>query len=302
MQPNFVMTNHFRLLDLPAELRNKIFEYALTCPNGLHVRTLAIPSKRLAWRHILLAAHDQHLDLLSRSNEFNQLKFVNKQLYLETAHTELKHNNITATTKYNGDLGPGYQFIAWVRAVPPEKRAWLAGATVVLAEGFVQDPAQEYHRDVWRHRHHPKIDPSISQLAKFCKAYPAVSIQYHLPDLCFTRHMRTVSKTNNPHVRADVQGMFQSTAITAGFYTLVIVGRETNWFEETFGSPALMTLVDFRNLWVRDSEIETLSVPNLRYLPGGVEDIGLLRGYLEQAYGTGTHAKEVILSWAQHGL
>jgi hypothetical protein len=95
------------LLNLPPELRNKIFEYTLTYDNGLHVRTLAVPSQRLVWRHILVASYDKALEVPYASSKFNQFKSINKQLYFETAYTELKYNDITATSRIMGRYTAG---------------------------------------------------------------------------------------------------------------------------------------------------------------------------------------------------
>lgn len=73
-----VVPSFFRL---PAELRNKIYELVLTAPNI--TRIICVPGT---------ARRKQKPKLVDPQRpefEFNQLKFVNRQLYKETAGLEV---------------------------------------------------------------------------------------------------------------------------------------------------------------------------------------------------------------------
>jgi len=76
----------FRLLQLPRELRDMIYEYALTEPGGLVadvVRGLD------AWTRFRAAENEEHQEL-----ESNQLRFVCRQLYVETSALGLRYNDL----------------------------------------------------------------------------------------------------------------------------------------------------------------------------------------------------------------
>ena len=76
-----------RLLQLPRELRDMIYEYALTKPGGLVadvVRGLD------AWTRFRAAENEEHQEL-----ESNQLRFVCRQLYVETSALGMRYNDLT---------------------------------------------------------------------------------------------------------------------------------------------------------------------------------------------------------------
>jgi hypothetical protein len=160
------MANSSPLLRLPGELRNKIYEYALSSqtPLLLNSDTGGLPAQLLS-------------DIDGFTQEFNQIKYVSKQLYAETAHTEMKYNDIMVSRKEMEDDPPGSQFLSWIYALMLPTRLRLNGATVVLtddsgAHGMLYD----YMPDTAR---------TMSYLARFCNAHPAVTIHYHLPPLNF---------------------------------------------------------------------------------------------------------------------
>jgi hypothetical protein len=88
------------LFDLPAEVRNTIYEYALTFPHGLryyHDPCFVTDHMQVADADSLTnpPAHwepEDHAFLITQ--DANQLKFVNKQLRLETYSLVLRYNDI----------------------------------------------------------------------------------------------------------------------------------------------------------------------------------------------------------------
>lgn len=69
------------------ELRYQIYQLVLSIPSSLHVRRA--PGVSRAWKK------SQMIEACRPEREFNQIKFVNKQLYRETAALEAKFNRIT---------------------------------------------------------------------------------------------------------------------------------------------------------------------------------------------------------------
>jgi len=80
------MSDTSRLLALPAELRDRIFGFALTSPHGLRYCT-HITTSRNNYCPINLKAQDE-----TTSHHFNQLKYVNRSLHTDTKGPELQHN------------------------------------------------------------------------------------------------------------------------------------------------------------------------------------------------------------------
>lgn len=290
------MSNHSCLLDLPAELRNQIFKYTLTCLEGLHVRSLADPGKPLAPRHILVASSENHRDVLHEHSEFNQLKFVNKQLHFETAHMELEYNGISSVLDFKDDKGPGSQFLAWIRTIPPPLRSWLSGANIVLSTstaplrpgGTVQI-------------HIPDVVTTIRALVEFCTAHHAVILQYRLPNLCFTSPT-SISDEDPQMLILKIHRNLNCRALTAEIYSRVLLGKETPQFRDLFVSRALSGTVEVVDEWKEGIELEHLLAPNFRYVSADVEDTKVLRERLAMVFGPGSRAEEIILNWAQHGL
>ncbi|PSN61507.1 hypothetical protein BS50DRAFT_680913 [Corynespora cassiicola Philippines] len=99
----------FRFLDLPGEIRNRIYEYALASDSGqldyritLHLRfqdynrlkeTAVAKKENLIMRKRSIIPAPMHGKI-----EFNRLEYVCKQLHKETAGIELKYNEVVFTT------------------------------------------------------------------------------------------------------------------------------------------------------------------------------------------------------------
>ena len=92
------------LLQLPGELRNRIYQYVLTEPNKIIPLT---------------------------GDTSNQLRLVCRQLYDETNWLELSCNNpITFVCDDALQRGPAEQFLAFTKTVAPKALSWLK--TIVL--------------------------------------------------------------------------------------------------------------------------------------------------------------------------
>ncbi|KAI4607599.1 hypothetical protein J4E83_009496 [Alternaria metachromatica] len=85
------MSTESPLLKLPGELRNKIYELVLTSPSPLYLHSPEAPRQ--------VVRHSENLGALGtpspvkRYVEFNMLKYVNRQLYSETAGLDFKYNS-----------------------------------------------------------------------------------------------------------------------------------------------------------------------------------------------------------------
>ncbi|KAF2244824.1 hypothetical protein BU26DRAFT_568819 [Trematosphaeria pertusa] len=156
------LTSKLSFLGLPSELRNKVYKEALTAD-----------SKLLYWlqtweddnpRQILTLLRVDY-SLGCNNEPFNQLKYVNRQLYRETAGLELKFNTLSFY-HYKSSTAALFTFAA---TITPSKLAWLTLVVVRAAGNCVsmRGPAPE--------------SPDISMIVYFCKQNPRVQLRYIFP-------------------------------------------------------------------------------------------------------------------------
>ncbi|KAF2451242.1 hypothetical protein P171DRAFT_425765 [Karstenula rhodostoma CBS 690.94] len=166
------------LLSLPPELRNRIFASALTSPSHtLQYSPLSKPSRPL------------FSDPTTPTHEFNQLKYACRQLYLETAGLEIKHNALRfdlpeddaytlARVQDSIDSGlvsplasppSSTTFPPFLYTCAPAKRAWLSRITITIRK-----PA--------RYSLSPPTVDRLLSLAKFKRENPHVEVTYEYVD------------------------------------------------------------------------------------------------------------------------
>ncbi|KAF1915943.1 hypothetical protein BDU57DRAFT_515748 [Ampelomyces quisqualis] len=111
-------SNSTPLLQLPGELRNKIYRLVLTAPTPLRLECSSFGPPILAC--------DPNRSVPS---EFNQLKNVNKCLYNEVAGLELKFNKIVV----NAPVGehPVGAFLSWRSKLSTASKGWIGGVTLM---------------------------------------------------------------------------------------------------------------------------------------------------------------------------
>jgi hypothetical protein len=159
------------LLRLPGELRNRIYEFALTTgpDNPLN---LAEPSVR--YEDGQLRRRKAYSSTKSRSdsldNEFNQLKYASRQLYTETAGLELQSSCIRFSGQVvRGTLesGPAATFVSFLRTCSPSKSSWITrvhlqigGNAKLLHTLLIEEPSH------------------FITIADFCRSHPAVRVSY----------------------------------------------------------------------------------------------------------------------------
>ncbi|KAH3919354.1 hypothetical protein HBH56_013290 [Parastagonospora nodorum] len=162
-------------LALPAEIRNQIYELALTSPQPLRIRKT-----------------------VTGAPIFNQLKHANKQLYAETAHLELMYNNLLVCAE-SWDEPPAQMLLGWLSSIPPAKNGWIKTVTLkydVLAitksgmaatQDAQDDPAapRMQHITTTTAPDFPEDAKTFRRLAEVCRANPSMRIHYQLPAWIF---------------------------------------------------------------------------------------------------------------------
>jgi hypothetical protein len=176
------------LLRLPAELRNRIYEYALTAKGDLMYMFWGTDHKSI----ICDSAHDADSSrpVSVGATEFNQLKYVCLKLYAETAAIELKLNALNVHGQYDLPVTrPAYGFSCFVQQLSPSKHAWLAH--VVLELTASNWPKNDLSRLLM------EGPSSFIEIAKFCVKNPQIKVDY-------------IVRAFSTHVNAPKHAIFQS--------------------------------------------------------------------------------------------
>ncbi|KAF2001335.1 hypothetical protein P154DRAFT_521733 [Amniculicola lignicola CBS 123094] len=161
------------LLNLPGEILNRIYSFALFSPSGLHYKALPIDQMPQGQKSIFYSTTN-HPRLPQASNfrktrkthyhEFNQLKYTCRKLYHETAGLELKLNpTITFTQDHTST--PAQDFLLFATTCTPLYLSWLKTITIGPSEEVSGDP----------------LEDSIStfkRLGRFATANPHTALKY----------------------------------------------------------------------------------------------------------------------------
>jgi hypothetical protein len=111
----------FDLLNLPAEVRNLIYEYALTAPEGL----------RIQWQVGIARRRKKPVTVVDSAEEkdrvpINNLQYTNRQLHKETAGLEIQYNRITFTAHPSHKIkGPAEGLMRFHGSMTTRHRLWL---------------------------------------------------------------------------------------------------------------------------------------------------------------------------------
>ncbi|KAH7081377.1 hypothetical protein BKA63DRAFT_487106 [Paraphoma chrysanthemicola] len=168
------------LLSLPGELRNRIWEYALTSSVSIHhARTSRITADGQSRISYVLSA----CSTIATSDpptqegpagstlEYNNIKYVNRQLYDETANLEMKYNKIQFSQLNAGEASALDQVVGYTARLPRKHVKWLAN--VILEPHADADALRLWQKD------NRKGHRELSILIKYCEQHPDVHITYY---------------------------------------------------------------------------------------------------------------------------
>lgn len=232
-------------MSLPSELRNRIYEFALSASTPLYYLEPHKGSKAIL--HIRTALpHPPH----HQAVEFNQLKYANKQLYAETAGLELKFNNITISARWAFN-NPAAKLVTWLSSMPPAKIAWINTITLTfdvrpVLYGIVSLQV-------------PETAETIAQLSHLCKSHPTINVKYILP---FWQPHQLITKFDT---------LFFSEAI---YYSIVFRGNNltnTLFPNDPYHQREADKYLSRAQNWRRNIRLEDLQATNLSYMPNGAE-------------------------------
>ncbi|KAF1848609.1 uncharacterized protein K460DRAFT_403891 [Cucurbitaria berberidis CBS 394.84] len=224
------------LLRLCGEIRNRIFEYALTSSTPLHhsldtqtprfaVTMVPVPQFLLnISQHPILIEENVLRDLNLRQHpEFNQLKYVNKQLYAETAGLEIQYNTILFSPQMMPHQSALHQktaeqcFLYFLAPMEASKMSWLT--TVII--------------DSRRHclamlNANAPLMPDLPAIVLLCKTNPDIKVRYQFRNWEFDCY------------RAEASMNFLSAGVAL---TVALKGTEA-------GKQVLEKLLDTSRIWV----------------------------------------------------
>jgi hypothetical protein len=159
------------LLLLPLEVRNHIFQYALTSQAPLRyqppVRATFEYRFPTAWPAILYEAKRTWTSTLSPRSAFSQLKYVCKQLYAEMAGLEVKFNLIVFAPVYWTGKSAEEWFLEFVQTMAPSKIAWISTA-VIESDARCLSSNQDRSPETTQ----------ITALVGICKKHPSITMKY----------------------------------------------------------------------------------------------------------------------------
>lgn len=243
------MAKMHNLVSLPPEIRNHIYEFALTPKRGalghVEVRTSAGTTSFLC--------ETGHAES-TLGSEFNQLKYVNRQLYSETATMELKYSgNLVFHDVYSPLRPSGAQAVRFLSSLPPKKCTWLRMITIkatVSANRFIRDSAT-----------------TLSRLDQFCSQYSNLGVAYELPSWTF-------DPTEGQYAVSLYQGLFYSVLLRqenvnnsalSVFINPLMASPNGDLPDQNVpdgGSPLIRTAREWR-----DNETLSFKSKNLRFFP-----------------------------------
>ncbi|KAF2676625.1 hypothetical protein K458DRAFT_410328 [Lentithecium fluviatile CBS 122367] len=120
-----------RPLQLPGELRNRIYSHALTAPSGLQCDASPLRSRNPPSKPPSSNTHSERIPespvLGAVPTKFNQLQYVNRQLRKETKGLELKFNSITfGNQTYPSISKSGEQLVYFIAKLSLSRIHWLS--------------------------------------------------------------------------------------------------------------------------------------------------------------------------------
>jgi hypothetical protein len=162
---------------LPAEIRNTIYELALTAPEPLRCFDPVLwdeynPTNKRHYLYLRATPTDALDELAFEFDtvEYNQLKYVSKEVYAETVGLELKYNEITLrVSRKNGYASSFLLLNRWLSSIPVTKRSWIKTINITIetmgrcVEGGPEDA------------------DTLTCLTRLCNDNPSMRVKYYLP-------------------------------------------------------------------------------------------------------------------------
>jgi hypothetical protein len=162
---------------LPAEIRNTIYELALTAPEPLRCFDPVLwdeynPTNKRHYLYLRATPTDALDELAFEFDtvEYNQLKYVSKEVYAETVGLELKYNEITLRVSRKSEYATSFLLLnRWLSSIPVTKRSWIKtiNITIETKSRYVEAG--------------PEGVDTLACLTRLCNDNPSMRVKYYLP-------------------------------------------------------------------------------------------------------------------------
>ena len=162
---------------LPAEIRNTIYELALTAPEPLRCFDPVLwdeynPTNKRHYLYLRATPTDALDELAFEFDtvEYNQLKYVSKEVYAETVGLELKYNEITLRASRKNGYASSYLLLnRWLSSIPVTKRSWIKtiNITIETMSRCVEGGPEDAY--------------TLTYLTRLCNDNPSMRVKYYLP-------------------------------------------------------------------------------------------------------------------------
>jgi hypothetical protein len=143
-------------LKLPAELRNRIYQFAFTTSKGLYLD----PSNPT--RSLDADAKEEY----KKRKTISLLKFTCHQLYKETAGIEIKFNRVELLDLHQSP-GPAQAFNDFLSMYTATKARWLREVTLRF-----------FDRDTLSFGNSVESEAVLLPVVEFCRNHPLVNLRY----------------------------------------------------------------------------------------------------------------------------
>jgi hypothetical protein len=162
----------YSFLALPTELRNLVYSYTLTTPNGAKVRWKAGKNRRQKKPIMFINGHN------STSYPINQLLYVNRQLRMETAGLEIQFNCVTFSTFPSVGASPIKSLLVFSGRCTPKRLQWLTHVKIQEQVDSTDIMPNSQKSVSWWLKQNAQI---MIQLLEFCVTNTHIRVDFHVP-------------------------------------------------------------------------------------------------------------------------
>jgi hypothetical protein len=273
-------------LSLPGELRNRIYNLVLAAPLALLHR-----EPKDSERAFLIDSTIASTSETDQKIEFNQLKYVSKQLYDETSDLELGLIDIIVCAT-SSERRAADQLVRWISNFSTTKQSWIRTITVA------------YELPTETNLLVPGITESAESLVKISKLslpHQNMRINFILPHW---EYYASNASNTDPVIRFFLTGMYYAMAFRGIDLSTVLLDNLTEPQQQWWTKAS-----ENASRWRGDVELGDLHNAGLRFFPSRVE--GLLDVAAESPFQETTSwlgetrewtGKHYAKQWAEVGI
>ncbi|KAF2240957.1 hypothetical protein BU26DRAFT_572195 [Trematosphaeria pertusa] len=247
-----------RLLQLPGELRNRIYEYVLTDPSPLGLQY----SEQFVGGTCISKPWLKPRFEGMRDKEITKIKYVCRKLYAETAGLEIKFNSL----RFSDSECPARMFKDFLAICSPSKAAWIR--TVVLRLGDYSHCISVLQENI----------DTLLPIADFCRRNPQATVKY-------TYGAWEYSPCCEPP-NSGRPFIFAMEFIEAGVHlTKAFRGQDLDFLLPPSDRETWEAARDWRAA-TDEKKLEGLQAPNFKFWPGDL--------YLDPGFANGVRRDAII--------